>query len=160
MNNITLRTKKNKVKVNNVLPSYYKGDEIKPPNISDYTICTITAMSKFNKLLDLNVIYENLINSKKYDNIKAVKYKNTTVGKFKRKLAYNQITIIVNNNKKDNVKIFKNGQINITGCKEIRSNNTLPEAEEAVNYINNIINKIPNSYEDYDNNLNFEVLHP
>ena len=146
---------------NSNLPTFYKGDEITPPDISEYKICTITAMSKFNKILNLNNIYDNITNNN-YDNIKAIKYKDTTVGKFKKQTSfYNQITIIINNDKKDiNVKIFKNGQIQITGCKEINEDNTLPEGDHAISYITEIINNIENSYEEYDKKLSFEDVVP
>lgn len=94
-----------------------------PPNLR---ISTMTAKSKIGSIIDIESVYKNLeIN----DYIKYIEYNNQPARgthekysgakkKTKKKVFYNQITIIiVINNTTNNIKLFNNGSISMTGVK-------------------------------------------
>lgn len=99
---------------------------------TDLRISTMTITCKFNTLIDIqnvgkyielshgNIIYvkhgsENKIRS-------LVKFKKINVNsKKKRKNFYNQVTVLIETQNKNriNAKLFKNGSVQMTGCKNI-----------------------------------------
>lgn len=85
-------------------------------------IATMTCVSNFNVSINIRVLAKFL----KTDHfIKEIRYRNTIknengISESKKVSFYNQISLVaVLNNEKNNVKLFSNGQVQITGCKSL-----------------------------------------
>jgi len=96
-------------------------------------ISTMTALCNMGCLVPLDKLYENLNPS---DIVKSVEYQDKpikgvkkTKKKKKKKCFYNQLTVVVHVMNKDvNVKIFKNGKIQITGIKSEENGKSAAQA--------------------------------
>lgn len=103
----------------------------------DTTISTISSTCKLGTNIHIENIYNLMDLSYNNSDVEIIKYGDkmrTPDGIFelkkkttKRKHFYNQTTIVVNliNGKKINMKLFKNGSAQMTGCKNVEDYNTL-----------------------------------
>lgn len=120
------------------------------PEPTKYVISTQSAKCKFTKSINLRkmaeIFQENIINREKKDYIiKGIEYGNIRCGYIKNKnpdkrLFDNQATVIIKPNdhiRKINIKIFLNGSVTMTGCKNENDGNI------ATNLLVNEINKYP-----------------
>ena len=98
-----------------------------PPNLR---ISTITATSKINSTIDLNKVYNFLTTNENFKYIefgnnpsKGTSQKNVSQKKKdKKKVFFNQITVEVEHkNVINNIKLFNNGSISMTGVKNIET---------------------------------------
>jgi TATA-box binding protein (TBP) (component of TFIID and TFIIIB) len=91
---------------------------------SELKIATMTCISNFGTQLDIKVLAKFL---KIKSIIQEIRYRDYTknssgISKYKKVSFYNQITLVIfYNNEKNNVKIFSNGQVQVTGCKSLEN---------------------------------------
>ncbi len=140
----------------NVIEMYDKDITKGPINISVITLC-----ANLNSRIDINKLREN-------QNIIYKNFKNTRIHKIKNKVKNNKYEIknkikknIFNNcfifslehmdSKNISVKIFINGKLQITGCKNIEI------AKNIVNIIVNIIEYMDNIYSIIENKQTFKL---
>ena len=137
--------------INNMEEDNNKKKNIKYPEPTEIRISTMTIISNLNSIINIEDLFELLelddnIKNDIYPRIEFLKYGgdkikgNTKINKKKKnKKNYfqNQITIciLLDINKKINMKLFKNGKIQLTGIKDINIINN------GCNYIFDIIRK-------------------
>ena len=147
---------------------FYLNDvELKIPDYvepSKLRTSTMTYTANINVTLDLQLLFDNIILTDNYPKIISCEYgNNDPKGDVKKKKKYfaNQLTlkILYDDNFKVNMKIFNNGKIGITGCKD--NNITLNILNFIIEYIINInkINKFVSNIDDIKlNNLNIVLI--
>jgi len=134
-------------------------------NFSHYRVSTITCNANIGEDINLNLkmLFENIVIIDKDDTDGIVwaqymkdgedlnrgtypkKRRNSKKNKMKKNRFDNQVTIIYKNDKyMPNVKIFKNGNIQITGIKVV---------EDTVIIVNHIIANIRNIYDDISKDI-------
>jgi TATA-box binding protein (TBP) (component of TFIID and TFIIIB) len=156
-------------------------NEIPPFNPSAYKISTITATGSVNTEVNLDILFDNVPIISYDDENKGVVYaefgskKSETIYKgYAKKLSIthrkkqekkrfdNQVTLIfkvVQNgvNNLSNVKVFRNGNVQITGLK------TIPQGviviDDIILVLRNIYNKFPDIVKNYDDlrNSNYQI---
>lgn len=125
-------------------------------------ISTITALSGFDTNIELKLLYDNIVID---DKIKFIQWGiNNTKGKSnkinkrkikKKEVFYNQVTIHYYLNKIINIKIFNNGQIQMTGLKEVEHGQIV--VESICNLIKDINNQIKDNNNKIVDNKDFKV---
>ena len=134
--------------------------------VAQIRISTMTIISKFNSVIDIDTLYDFLeVNEdcNKYPRIDFVKYggdkikgntKKNKKKKNKKNYFQNQLTIciLLNINQKINMKLFKNGKIQLTGIKDVNIINI------GCVYVTGLINKIDETEKIIENIETFKYV--
>ena len=133
--------------------------------VTPYRISTMTVTGSIDSVINLKVLFDN-IDIDKFKNIKYVEYgaskteqcfKGNKEKKPKKKVTQikrfdNQMTLhITDDLYKYNLKLFKNGNLQMTGVKDIEKGKLI--VDELINIIKNINNNHDDSVTDDDNKL-------